>query len=54
MNPDVGRLTEKQIRSLADALGHPLTIVYQHIGHGAGSGTRVSRRRGSRGGRSTR
>lgn len=31
MNPDVGRLSEQAVESIAGALGHAVTIVYQHI-----------------------
>lgn len=31
LNPNVGRLSDAQIQTLAAALGHPVTIVYQHL-----------------------
>ncbi|MGH9226370.1 MAG: hypothetical protein ACRD2W_21860 [Acidimicrobiales bacterium] len=31
MNPNLGRLADEQVRGLAAALGHTVTIVYQHI-----------------------
>ena len=30
-NPDAGRLNEQAVGSISDALGHPVTIVYQHM-----------------------